>query len=204
VTIRRGSGWGEPAELPTDALVVATDADIRHALEAGHDGTASRRVFGLLGGDLHRTLGGPTGAPRWEQGEAMRFPIDVLEVDLDGESHLAAAHVVAQGRFGWLSQTVVWLNAAFVGHRYLGPRAHPNDGLVDVTEGRLPLSDLIAARRRFESGTHVPHPLLHERRAPSFDIELDRPTPVALDGEAVGRFRRIAVKVRPDAVDVVV
>jgi hypothetical protein len=202
VTIRKGSPWGEPTTLPPDAVVVATDREIarRLAERAGEDPP----VFALTGGDLHRTLGGPLGAPRWERGDAQRFPIDVLDIRLDGAHHVAVAHLVAHGRLGWLSQTVVALNAAFVGTDYLGPRAHPNDGLVDVTEGRLPPSDLWAARRRFQSGSHLPHPSLRESRVPSYEIELPRPILVALDGEAVGRFRHLSVAVRPDAITVVV
>jgi hypothetical protein len=202
VTVRKGSPWGEPAQLPDDALVVTTDREIGLAVE-GHEG-GELPTFALAGGDLHRTLGGPTGAPRWERGEAQRFPIDVLDVRLDGGHLVAVAHVVAQGRLGWLTQTVVALNAAFVGTRYLGPRAHPNDGLVDVTEGRLPLSDLAAARRRFESGSHLPHPSLKESRVSSYEVDFPRPIRMAVDGAAVGRFRRLSVEVRPDALWVIV
>jgi hypothetical protein len=202
VTVRKGSPWGEPAELPDDAVVVATDREIARVV-ADQEGGALP-TFALVGGDLHRTLGGPVGAPRWEQGEAQRFPIDVLDVRLDGTKHVAVAHVVAQGRLGWLTQTVVAMNAAFVGTDYLGPRAHPNDGLVDVTEGRLPLSDLAAARGRFESGSHLPHPSLRESRVSSYEIEFPRPIRVAVDGEPIGRFRRLSVEVRPDALWVVV
>jgi YegS C-terminal NAD kinase beta sandwich-like domain len=201
VTVRRGSPWGEPTPLPDGAVVVAGDREIAGWLAATEGDEPP--VFALTGGDLHRTLGGPLGTPRWERGEAQRFPIDVLDVRLDGTHHVAVAHVVAHGRLGWLSQTVVALNAAFVGTDYLGPRAHPNDGLVDVTEGRLPLSDLWAARRRFESGSHLPHPSLRESRVPSYEIELARPIVVALDGRPVGRFRQISVDVRPDAISVV-
>jgi hypothetical protein len=202
VTIRKGSPWGEPTELPSDAVVVSTDREIARVLASG-DGREPP-VFALTGGDLHRTLGGPLGVPRWERGDAQRFPIDVLDVRLDGTQHVAVAHLVAHGRMGWLSQTVVALNAAFVGTDYLGPRAHPNDGLVDVTEGRLPLSDLWAARRRFESGSHLPHPSLHESRVKSFEIELPQPIRVALDGEPLGRFGALSIDVRPDAIRVVV
>jgi diacylglycerol kinase family enzyme len=183
--------------------VAASDAELcRIVVDLMRDGAVP--TVGLTGGDLHRTLGGPSGSPRWEQGEAMRFPIDLLEIDLDGHRHHAVAHLVAQGPAGWAGHSLVALNAAFVGRHYLGPRAHPNDGKVDVTEGRLPLSDLLEARRRFRTGSHLPHPRLRETRSSAVQVDLPRSTPVRIDARPAGRARRIAIDVHPDAFFVVI
>ncbi len=50
------------------------------------------------------------------------------------------------------------MNAQWLGDWDLGPRAHPGDARLDVTDGRLPLGDLLKARKRVRTGTHLPHP----------------------------------------------
>jgi diacylglycerol kinase family enzyme len=133
----------------------------------------------------------------------MHLPIDLVRAVLDGHEHWFVAHLVAARGAWFRRRTVIVMNAAFVGDANLGPRAHPGDGLIDVTDGRLGLSDRRSARSRFGSGTHLPHPDLATRRATTFEVELADPTPVHLDGEPVGTFRSISVEVVPDALVVV-
>jgi hypothetical protein len=201
VTIAKGSSWGRAAttaEVAPDAPVAWTDAELARLVEEGH---ADRPVL-LRGGDLHRTLGSPP-PDRLHDG-AMVFPLDVLEVRLDGGAPLlAVAHVVARRGGWWRHTTVAAMNACFVGELDLGPKAHPNDGLVDVTVGRLPLRDRRLARARMRSGTHVPHPSLRVARVPRWEAELDRPTPVLVDGVQRGAARHVAVEVVADAIRVV-
>jgi diacylglycerol kinase family enzyme len=133
----------------------------------------------------------------------MRFPIDLVHARLDDEDHWFVAHLVAARGAWFRHRTVIVMNAAFVGSANLGPRAHPGDGLVDVTDGRLGRSDRWAARSRLGSGTHLPHPDLATRRAASYEVELAVPTPVRIDGELVGSFRSVRVDVEPDALVIV-
>jgi len=62
----------------------------------------------------------------------------------------------------------------------------------------------LEARRRLPAGGHVPHPAIAVQRRPAVQVDLDGPTPVWLDGELVGRARRLSVRVEPDAVTCVV
>jgi diacylglycerol kinase family enzyme len=95
------------------------------------------------------------------------------------------------------------MNAQWLGHWNLGPRAHPGDGLLDTYDARLPFSQLLAVRGRLHHGAHLPHPQIAERRTPSLDVELGRPLAVRLDGERVGSAQRLVVRVVPDALLVV-
>ena len=87
---------------------------------------------------------------------------------------------------------VVAMNAQWLGSWDVAPRSHPNDGLLDVFDGDLPLGERLKARSRLPTGTHVPHPGIAERRVAAVQIELDRPTPVWLDGERVGSARALS------------
>lgn len=193
--IRKGEPWGEPVELSGSEPVAATDADVARLL-GQVDGP---RTVVLTGGDLRHSLGGRPSP------EPMALPVDLLEVRLDGGEvrYLAAAHVVARRR-GWAGSFAVAMNGTHLGRWNLGPRAHPNDGIVDITSGRLALGQRLQARRRAVTATHVPHPDLRTERAGSASWEFDRPTPVLVDGVRVGSARRVDIVVLPDRGAVVV
>lgn len=209
MTIRRGAPWGEPGALADDGVVLDSDAAAADLLGGGPEAGAGPVEVGVVGGDLHRTLG----APRHDEadlraGRGTRFPVDLGLVDLtrpDGtvERRRFLAHLVAGGARLWSGRTLVVMNASFLGEANLGPRAHPNDGLLDVTEGSLRWTDRRAAARRATTGTHLPHPDLRERRTASYRFESDRPVHVRLDGRDAGTALVLDIRCEPDAAVVV-
>lgn len=215
MTIRKGEAWGDAGALTPDAPVFDSDAEAAawlQTLPAAGEGTTIGEL-GLLSGDLHRTLG----SPRHDEadlraGRGMRFPVDVgvVEfVDAAGTAHtrLFLAHLVATtdpgGRL-WRGRTVVAVNAAFVGDDNLGPRAHPNDGRLDVTDGALDWRERRQARTRAPLGAHVPHPALSERRTRELVVETDSPVLLRLDGREAATTSRFVLRCLPDAATIVV
>jgi hypothetical protein len=200
MTITKGQPWGEPATLPGDAVVVRSDRAVSLALDEARRAGAPFPTFGLLAGDLCHTLGGGDDLERLRLG-ATAFPIDAGEVLVDGRHHFFAAHVVARTR-GW-RRFAVAMNAQWVGEWNLGPKAHPNDGVLDGYEGALDLFEWRRIRRRLPSGTHLPHPRITPRRAAAVTFEFDRALPVYIDGESVGPARHLACRVIPDALRII-
>lgn len=195
--IAKGSPWGAPGDIPDGTVMVGSDAEAREVL------ARVGRPFppiGLRDGDLCRTLGG--GGNRLDSGYGVRFTVDVGEVLLDGRPHLFVAHLVARTRL-W-TRAFVAMNAQWLGEWNLGPRAHPNDGLLDTYDARLPVGQLLAVRARLHHGAHLPHPGIREKRTASIEVDLGRSLPVRLDGTVVGHARSLQVRVVPDALLVVV
>jgi len=187
--IRKGEPWGEPAARPLDIVVAAGDAELGELVAHDADG-----AFGLLGGDLHRTLGSPP------QREAMqRLPIDALLVRVDGVEHLAVAHVVARHGW-WRGPLLAAVNSAYIGDWNVAPRAHPNDGRFDVVEvsGAMSLRQRLQARRRLPLGSHVPHPQITIRTAESAAWSFDDPREVFVDGISRGRAQRLEIAISSD------
>lgn len=203
MTIRKGEPWGAPGVLPPDGVVVRSDAEARRIVTAARRERAPVPVLGLLGGDLCRTLGGRGDEGRLHSADAMTFTVDLGQVLLDGRLHVFVAHLVARRRL-WHGRALVAMNAAWLGGWNLGPKAHPNDGLLDLSEGALPLGQRLAARRRAPLGAHVPHPAIRTRRTGAEQARFERPVPVRLDGELVGAFRDLSIRAEPDALTVVV
>jgi hypothetical protein len=202
VTIRKGEAWGEPGVLPDDGVVVRSDHDAADVIGRARRAGRPFPPLGLVGGDLCRTLGGPGNAGRLRAVGAVTFPVDLGEVLVDGRLHFFVAHLVARNR--WWTRAFVAMNAQWVGGLNLGPRAHPNDGLLDVYDVRLGLADVVKVRARARTGAHLPHPGIKERRVPAAQVGFDRPLTVWLDGVRLGPARSLSVRVDPDALTVVV
>jgi hypothetical protein len=195
--IAKGQPWGAPGDLPAGGVIVRSDAEASAALTEARRERRPFPALGLLGGDLCHTLGGG-GAEL----QGVRFTVDLGEALLDGRLHLFVAHLVARTRL-W-TRAFVAMNAQWLGDWNLGPRAHPNDGLLDTYDVRLPAGQLLPVRARLHHGAHLPHPGIKERRSAAVQVELERPLPVRLDGVATGRARVVSVRVQPDALTVVV
>jgi hypothetical protein len=205
VTIRRGGAWGAPGPLPAHGVVVRSDAEARQVVEEARRAGRPVPPLGLLGGDLCRTLGGgrASGEERLRSEHAVTFPADLGAALVDGRLHWFVAHLVAR-RSWWRGRVVAAMNAEWRGDWDVAPRAHPDDGLLDVVDADLPQGDRWKARRRLRTGTHLPHPDIEVRRVRAWQADLEPPLDVWLDGVALGRARTLSVRVEPDVLTLVV
>ena len=207
MTIGKGAPWGSPATAPPDA-VADDDAELAALANAAAGAATPGQGVPRLGvrrGDVLRTLGlagaDAEPAPAREQPLDHPFDLGLAELD-DGRTVPFVAHLVARRR-GWAGEFAVACNVGWVGPWYVGPRAHPNDGLLDVVHGSLPWRQRLEARRRVVTGTHLPHPGLRSVRVPSWEHRFDRPVTIRADGVVVGATHHLAVTIRPDDLVVV-
>lgn len=195
MTIRRGEPWGTDVPRPADLRCAQTDVDVADAFLDAPD-----RPVGLGGGDLHRSLGSPG-----VREEAQRLPIDVLRVSADGIDLVAIAHVVAR-RSWWRGPIVAAFNVDHLGDWNVAPRAHPNDGRMDVIEvdGAMSFRQRWQARGRLPAGTHVPHPMVTTRTSTEESWSFPGPRQLWVDGRRVADVRTLRVVIDPDAFAVIV
>lgn len=196
--IAKGQPWGAPGALPEGGVVVRSDAEARAVVEQARRAGDAVPALGLVGGDLCRTVGGRGDEARLRTADAVTLPFDLGSVLLDGVPHWFVAHLVIR-RSWWSGRVIAVMNAQWIGSWDVAPRSHPNDGLLDVFDGDLSFDDRLKARRRLLTGTHVPHPGIAQQRRAAVQFELDRPTPVWLDGERVGSARTISARLEVDA-----
>ena len=192
VTIKPGEPWGEPAGAPADAVVAKNDRDISRALDEARRRQEPFPTFVVRGGDVFKTLGGASG---------MSFPLDVGEVLVDGRVHFFAAHLLLQEQ-GW-RKFVVAMNAPWMGEWNFGPKAHLNDGLLDVSQANLNLLEWRKVRTRLNTGSHLPHPRIEHQRTKAMTFEFAHGAVVKIDGDPVASAKRVAIRVIPDAITVV-
>ncbi len=197
MTISRGAPWGEAGvEAPADLVRAGSDAEL--ARLAGRTEADGHRLSAEVGpGDVLRTLGLPAARP---PAERLRLSVDLGWASLSGGPPLPfVAHLCAH-RPLWRGPFAVAMNCPWRGPWYLGPRAHPNDGLLDVTwSAGLAARQRLLARRRLATGTHLPHPDLRVERAARWHHRFSRPVPVSLDGQGHGAHHEIEVWASPDS-----
>ena len=195
MTIRKGEPWGVAVDRPADLIVVDSDAALARALVAGDD-----RPVGPSGGDLHRSLGSPRPRRRMQ-----RLPVDLLRCRIDEREAVAVAHVVIRSGW-WRGPIIAAMNVDHVGRWNVAPRAHPNDGRVDVIEvaSTMTVRQRWQARGRLPAGTHVPHPAIATSAVRLRTWQFDREMTVWVDGVHSGSARTLTVEVVPDAGEVFV
>lgn len=202
MVIGKGQPWG--AELASVAGVetAASDADLaRRVVECSASSrsdtanVASGPMLRVEAGDLLQTVGGNVA----EGGQHQQLPMDLGMVCVDDGAEVPfVSSVIIRGRF-WSGECAAIMNGAWLSDWYLGPRAHPNDGLLDITVGSLSLADRVQARKRALSGMHLPHPGLRVRRVQRWEHEFATPRRAWVDGKFVGQCRSVSVRLEPDA-----
>ncbi|WP_419839124.1 hypothetical protein [Candidatus Poriferisodalis sp.] len=208
MTVRRNQPWGTAGALAERAPIAMSNAELRVAIARQRSGDAPAMPIGLTGGDLWRVVGAPAGgADRLRSERARTAPIDLIEVNADGETHWACIGAVARNSW-WRGPVVAAMSAEAFGRWRLAPAAHPNDGRLHVLstgvdQPALGLAQRILARRRLRSGTHVPHPAIAVRRVQRAQYLFDRPLGLWLDNERVGRCRELTLTIAPDAAVIV-
>ena len=204
--VERSQEWGEEGPLPDGGVMVGSDAEARDVVERARRDQRPLPALGLLGGDLCRTLGGRGDEERILAGEGRRVTVDVGVAVVDGRRHWFVAHLVAR-RSWWYGSLWAAMNAEFIGAWDVAPRAHPNDGLLDVvTVGKgLGVGDRIKARSRLPRGEHLPHPDIGVERSAHSRRTFEPGVRLWLDGVRVGGTADdVSVQVEPDALVCVV
>lgn len=203
MTVEKGQDWGRPGALPPGAPVATTDAEVAAVVREARRAWTQVPTIGLAGGDLARTCGAVRDEERLRREDGHVLPVDVGEVLVDGELHVFTAHLVARRRW-WRAPTIFAMNAQYRGRWDVAPRAHPNDGRLDLVRFDLPWSEWRRARARMPTGAHLPHPAIQVRRVKAVQLDLDEGTDVWLDGERLGPARALSIRCVPDAFTVVV
>lgn len=189
MTIRPGEPWGVEVARPDDLVEVPDDAGL-----AGRPGVPTA----VRGGDLFRALGAPQPRDPMQRVEIDGIRVVIDDVEVDGVAHVVMRR--GRRRGWWRGPIVAVMNVEHLGVWNVAPRAHPNDGRLDIVEVRseMSLRDRWTARRRLPGGTHVPHPHVSTSRSTAQSWRFERPIDVDVDGRRIGPAQRVEVEVVPD------
>lgn len=202
MTIEKGQDWGSRGSVDADTPIVRSDTELASLFTVSGNELTGPSVVGVVDGDLARTLGARADEREIRRGERTLLPIDLAIVTTQTKkgdmTTVMAASLVIKAPL-WLGATRAVMNASYLGPWNVSPAGHPNDGRLDVIVSELGFGDRLKARKRLQSGTHVPHPQISIRRLKSVTWETGRHQSVAIDGELIAGVRSLTVTVCPDA-----
>ena len=87
MSVEKGTDWGERARPPADLVVVDDSAAAVEMIASERRASRPLPAVGLRGGDLVRTLGGPTTPDLASAEEALHVTVDLGAVLVDGALH---------------------------------------------------------------------------------------------------------------------
>ena len=212
MTIEKGQDWGGSAELPPDAPIVSTDAQLADLFTITTDGAIVGPAFvGLRGShdhdrspaDLAKTVSARADDDELRTGQRTALPIDLAVVTFDGDQRVIAGSLVLR-RPRWVGVVEGAMNASFLGEWNVAPSGHPNDGRLDVVRADLSIGDRFKARTRLPAGAHIPHPDISIRRLKSGKFQPDSRARLWLDHHEIGHVHDVGFVVHPDATSIVI
>ena len=202
MNIEKGRSWGSLSPLPPDGVIIKTNKELLEKVNNCKRQGIDLPTFGLLGGDLWRTLGGRRAAERLYSGEATTLDIDLGCALLDGKIFWFCAHMFIGSKLK--GEKIFISNVAHYGKMNPAPKAHPGDGKFDMLEVKLSPFQTFKAVKRVSAGTHIPHPGIKYRQVSSEQFSFGKKLSIEIDGKNIGKFSTVSIRIENEALRVVI
>jgi hypothetical protein len=182
MTISKHGLYGTPVSRPSSLHVLQSDLEIAQHYISGDTATTCT----VTNGSIAQSLGISSGRiQNPDPNKQMTLVnIDLLQIDyrtttsLNANAKLsssATSRIVVAGTIAiqhrtLLSTCLILSNSGLLRSRDVLPRAHPNDGFVDVLEvdPKISIRQRAIAWRRSAIGSHLPHPSFRVSRSIDF------------------------------------
>ena len=202
--ITPGSPWGVSSPAPENSLALESDRQLGTFLRDSSAQQIHAQSLLMKAGDIPRALGVLNGSQRSERVRVIIDAIAVSYTDTSGVEHsdVCIGSLSIARRFLRGSISVVTNSGYWRGHE-VAPRAHLNDGKLDIFEvsGAMRWSQRRLMWHKTNSGTHLPHPLLSYSQGDFFHWE-GSPQRLTIDGECVATATQVSCRVQSDCVQV--
>ena len=182
MTISKHGSYGSQVSRPTTLHVLQSDLEIAQHYVSGDTATTCT----VTQGSIAQSLGISSGRiQNLDPNQQMTLvDIDLLQIDYRTTTSLNAnanakssttSRIVVAGSIAiqhrtLLSTCLILSNSGLLRSRDVLPRAHPNDGFVDVLEvdPKISIRQRAIAWRRSATGSHLPHPSFRVSRSIDF------------------------------------
>ena len=202
MNIEKGRSWGSLSPLPPEGVFIKTNKELLEKVNDCKRQGIDLPTFGLLGGDLWRTLGGRRAEERLYGGEATTLDIDLGCALLDGKIFWFCAHMFIGSKLK--GEKIFISNVAHYGKMNPAPKAHPGDGKFDMLEVKLSPFQTFKAVKRVSAGTHIPHPGIKYRQVSSEQFSFGKKLSIGIDGKNIGKFSTVSIRIENEALRVVI
>ena len=202
MNIEKGRSWGSLSPLPPEGVIIKTNKELLEKVNDCKRQGIDLPTFGLLGGDLWRTLGGRRAEERLYGGEATTLDIDLGCALLDGKIFWFCAHMFIGSKLK--GEKIFISNVAHYGKMNPAPKAHPGDGKFDMLEVKLSPLQTFKAVKRVSAGTHIPHPGIKYKQVSSEQFSFGKKLSIEIDGKNIGKFSTVSIRIETEALRVVI
>tara|TARA_X000001036_G_scaffold154077_1_gene146198 strand:+ start:2824 stop:3432 length:609 start_codon:yes stop_codon:yes gene_type:complete len=202
MNIEKGRSWGSLSPLPPEGVIIKTNKELLEKVNDCKRQGIDLPTFGLLGGDLWRTLGGRRAEERLYGGEATTLDIDLGCALLDGKIFWFCAHMFIGSKLK--GEKIFISNVAHYGKTNPAPKAHPGDGKFDMLEVKLSPFQTFKAVKRVSAGTHIPHPGIKYKQVSSEQFSFEKKLSIEIDGKNIGKFSTVSIRIENEALRVVI
>ena len=179
MTISKHGSYGTPVSRPPTLNVLQSDLEIAQHYFSGHTATPCTVTNGSIA--LSLGISSEMNFRDSESNQQMTLvDIDLLQIDFrtrppstansSTSSRIVVAGTIAIQHRTPLSTCLILSNSGILRSRDVLPRAHPNDGFVDVLEvdPKISIRQRAIAWSRSATGSHLPHPNLRVSRSIDF------------------------------------
>ncbi len=206
MVIKRGEDWGQRILRPDDLLVFDNDVQANVYLTKQFRYSLPVQSIAILKSNVARSLGLNGSDTNGEK--MLKTSFDVLEVEICGGDGKVSSECFlgnAVIRNSWRRGTIIGVfNTAFIAGRDWAPRAHPNDGKLDVLllDEAMGLRQRLTAYRLSRSGSHLPHPHFKYLQNQSYVASDLEGAKLTVDSVEFGKVESCSFRVIPDAVSI--
>ena len=212
MTIRKFGSYGTPVSRPPILKVLRSDLEIAQHYVYGEIAAPCTLTNGSIAQSLGINSEISIDDPLHDQ-QMTLVKIDLLQIDYrttasSNANSSTSSRVVVAGTLAiqhrtQLSTCLILSNSGILHGRDVLPRAHPNDGFVDVLEvdPKITLRQRATAWHRSATGSHLPHPSIRESRSTDFQWS-GRPAQMIADGVAYRGVVWLQCKVLADAMSI--
>ena len=204
MTIRKGTNWGLQIARP-DNLVYCNDDTAASILITNNLLNLQKLpTIAIRNSNLARVLGIDGAKDISTKIFSTLFDlirVDCVTIDDTAVTVFGLGYALLRNSW-WHGEIVAVLNQSFIGDWDCAPRAHPNDGKLDVvivSSGMKPPQRLLASRR-VRSGTHIPHPDITISQQTYLEAAIGTPKMLVVDGRQISAVIACKFTVIPDAV----
>ena len=179
MTISKHGLYGTPVSRPSSLHVLQSDLEIAQHYISGDTATTCTVTKGSIAQALGISSEMIFQNPEPNQHMTL-VDIDLLQIDFrtttpstvnsSTSSRIVVAGTIAIQHRTLLSTCLILSNSGLLRSRDVLPRAHPNDGFVDVLEvdPKISIRQRAIAWRRSAIGSHLPHPSFRVSRSIDF------------------------------------
>lgn len=191
MTIRKNEDFGSSISRPPNLIELHSDREIAHRY-VQRSGSEFDSSFTVTRGSIAQALGIDrkiTQSADTNSINMTQVTIDLIKIEYRTIANriltheLICAGSVLLGRTRICNTLLIVSNSGIVNGRDVFPRAHPNDGLLDVLviDQEISLRQRLIAWHKSKIGVHLPHPQLHVSRNTQFEWT-GNPSRMVVDG----------------------